>query len=405
MKILLKLFAEFFKLALFVVGGGYAIIIAADDLFAKKLKWIKEGELIEYLPLFQMVPGLIAGNTAIYVGLKKAGRTGAAVALAAVALPSLLVISLVAYGYDMIPLENRFVEAAFLGLRSALAGIVAGTVIRGWNKSVRGIYGYAAMAAATYLIACRGMNSALVLLFGMAAGLLLEFTLGGLKGTELPKSGISFPPMGKRRLIIWTAAMVAALAAITCLYGKLFWLFAKFGLLCFGGGFVIVPLYVEEFVGEGARMLQLSNEEFGNLMAITQITPGPVSVNAATFFGFRAASFPGAVAATAGLLLPSYFLLSWALCGLENFRNSRISKGIVGGIKPITVSLMISAASVFAKMSVFGGNNGGFSPLALAISVLAAASLLSKRLGVMATIFSSAGIAVLAKLPQLLGWL
>ena len=83
----------------------------------------------------------------------------------------------------------------------------------------------------------------------------------------------------------------------------------KFGCLGFGGGFVLVPLYLQTFVGEAAQLLQIPAEEFSNLMALTQATPGPVSVNAATFFGYRMAGVAGAAVATTALLLPSYFLL------------------------------------------------------------------------------------------------
>ncbi len=67
MKKLASLFWELFKISLFVIGGGYAIIAVADDIFAKK-GWTEEGELVDKLPVFQMVPGLIATHTAVYVG-------------------------------------------------------------------------------------------------------------------------------------------------------------------------------------------------------------------------------------------------------------------------------------------------------------------------------------------------
>ena len=102
----LSLFWEFLKIALFVVGGGYAIIVVADEVFGRKLKWLKEGELLDHLPVFQMVPGLIAGNTAIYTGLKVAGRLGAVVALVAVALPSVLIFLGVSCGYAFLPVGN-----------------------------------------------------------------------------------------------------------------------------------------------------------------------------------------------------------------------------------------------------------------------------------------------------------
>ena len=78
MKNRLALFWEMFKISLFVVGGGFAILAVADDRFSRKLKWTKEGEIVSHLPVFQMVPGIIAGSTAIYVGRKIAGVSGAA---------------------------------------------------------------------------------------------------------------------------------------------------------------------------------------------------------------------------------------------------------------------------------------------------------------------------------------
>jgi chromate transporter len=64
-KKLLTLFLEMFKIALFVVGGGFAILAVADEVFSKKLKWTDEGEIASHLPVFQMVPGIIAGSTAV----------------------------------------------------------------------------------------------------------------------------------------------------------------------------------------------------------------------------------------------------------------------------------------------------------------------------------------------------
>ena len=80
MKKLWTLFWEMFKIALCVVGGGFAILAVADEVFSKKLKWTEEGEIAAHLPVFQMVPGIIAGGTAVYVGRKEAGVPGAVAA-------------------------------------------------------------------------------------------------------------------------------------------------------------------------------------------------------------------------------------------------------------------------------------------------------------------------------------
>ena len=100
----LALFWDMFRIALFVIGGGYAIIAVADAVFSRKRKVVSEGELLGALPVFQMVPGIMAAHAAVYVGRKTGGFAGSLAALAGVALPSVIVFSAVSAGYDFIPL-------------------------------------------------------------------------------------------------------------------------------------------------------------------------------------------------------------------------------------------------------------------------------------------------------------
>ena len=135
MKIYFQLFVELFRIALFVIGGGYAILAVADQVFAKR-KWTRDGELLDELPVFQMVPGIIATHTAVYIGRKMAGWKGAVVGVVAVALPSVIIFTLVSMGYDSLPLENPHVVHASVGLRCALTGIVGATVVRSFQCRV-----------------------------------------------------------------------------------------------------------------------------------------------------------------------------------------------------------------------------------------------------------------------------
>ena len=375
----MSLFWEFLKIALFVVGGGYAIIVVADEVFGRKLKWLKEGELLDHLPVFQMVPGLIAGNTAIYTGLKVAGRLGAVVALVAVALPSFLIFLGVSCGYAFLPVGNPWVESALLGLRAALTGIVFGTLMKSWRRSVVGAYGYVTVVvASTLLIGC-GVNVVAVLLAAMAAGVLWAFGGGAMPSRD---------------------------EAVTLAYGRIFWTFVKFGLLGFGGGFVLVPVYLQEFVGPGAPLLQLAAEEFSNLMALTQVTPGPVSVNAATFFGYRLGGVFGGAVATAALLLPSFFLLTLALTGIERWKRSRFVQGLLWGVKPATNALMLKAGIVFAGMSVWTCSDGAaftVHPFATALAVFAGWALVKGRLSIMSAIFLCAALGAAAHAVGMVG--
>ena len=156
-------------------------------------------------------------------------------------------------------------------------------------------------------------------------------------------------------------------------------LFLKYGALCFGGGFVLVPMYVEDFVGAAAPHLQVTADEFSNLMALTQMTPGPIGVNAATFFGYRLAGVPGAIAASAALLLPGSILAFAAFRSLERFSASRVVKGLLAGVRPASVALMAVALWTFAKMC--------FSPVAAVLAVAACAGTLSRRIGVVKIVF------------------
>lgn len=129
----------------------------------------------------------------------------------------------------------------------------------------------------------------------------------------------------------------------------LFLNFAKFGLLCFGGGYMLVPLLTAEFVGEGKL---LTPERFGNLISISQLTPGPVGINTATFVGYLSGNFWGALAATAGLVFPTLFLAGVAMKFIIRYREHRLMKGILYGARLGASALVIYAVFIFMELSL-----------------------------------------------------
>ena len=322
--VLFRLFWGLFRISLFVVGGGYAIAVVADDFFAKR-GWTEEGEIVGRLPVFQMVPGIIATHVAVYVGSKVAGRLGAAVGVAAVALPSVVIFTAVSMGYASLPIDNPWLASAFIGLRAALAGIVAATILRGWRRNLDSAFAYAVMAGAVAAIAVFGVAVPWVLLAAMVLGLLVPEPARPADEATL-RFRSSFLPL---------------------------LLFLKYGALCFGGGFVLVPMYMQDFVGPSAAFLQISSEEFANLMALTQMTPGPIGVNGATYFGYRLCGVAGAAAASAMLLLPGSLLAFAVYRSLDRFRDSRVVRGLMRGIRPASTALMLSALWSFAGMGLF----------------------------------------------------
>ena len=369
------LFWEMFKISLFVIGGGYAIIAVADSIFARR-KWTEEGELVDQLPVFQMLPGLVATHTAVYVGRKLAGGLGAAVGVAAVALPSVVIFTVVSMGYKSLPLDNPWLASAFVGLRSALTGIIAATIAKGWRKNLGDGFSYAVMAAGVAAIGLFGAPVPAVLGAAMAAGVISRLAARARDGGE--RLAAHERDGGAKKL--WATWLPLLL-------------FLKYGALCFGGGFVLVPMYIEDFVGPTAAFLQISEGEFADLMALTQMTPGPIGVNGATFFGYRLAGVAGAVVASAALLLPGSALCYFALRSLEKFKSSRIVGGIMRGVRPASVALMLCALWAFASMSVVTLEPDGgirYNCISILITLIAMVTIMKKKLNVMALIFISA---------------
>lgn len=382
MKTLWTLFWEMFKIALSVIGGGYAILAVADEVFSKKMKWTKEGEVIEHLPIFQMVPGIIAGNTALYIGRKVAGLPGAIAALTGVFLPSIIVFSIVCAGYSLIPFGNPYLDAAFLGLRAALTGIIAAMIVRGWKKSIDTFSAFMVMLVALVAIGPLKLNPAFIVaaaaILGVAARFIRSFS-GAAKTRKFLSS-------------FWLMPLV----------------FLKYGIIAFGGGYVLVPVYIGDFVGKTAPFLQLTEREFADVMALTQMTPGPIAVNCATFFGYRLGfaemgTVPGAVLgafiATLCLLIPGAILLYIALGSLEKFKSSRIVQGILSGVKPVTIAMMLNALWAFAMMSVWAGGDKffGIDPTGLLLAGFATVAMLKRMMGVVMLIVACAGISLTAR--------
>lgn len=131
---------------------------------------------------------------------------------------------------------------------------------------------------------------------------------------------------------------------------ELFLTFATFGLLCFGGGYMLIPLIIQDFV-ENNKLFTF--EEFGNLLSISQITPGPIGINTATYVGYIQNGFLGAFIATFSLILPALILTPLAIISMNKWKDKFIVKGILKGTRISALSLIMYAVLIFLGMSVF----------------------------------------------------
>lgn len=132
------------------------------------------------------------------------------------------------------------------------------------------------------------------------------------------------------------------------IYLQLFLVFAKIGIFGFGGGMAMLPM-----IYQSAEQFQLmGQDEFSNLVAIAQVTPGPIAVNAATYVGYNCAGFLGAAVATLGVAFPSFVFVTIVFHFLSRFRDSQTVEGAFYGVRPVTVGL-IASAMIFVGQSAF----------------------------------------------------
>jgi len=117
--------------------------------------------------------------------------------------------------------------------------------------------------------------------------------------------------------------------------------FSKIGAFSFGGGYVAIPLIEAEVVRVHGW---LSPHRFADLIAISQLTPGPIAINSATFIGYRVAGIPGSIAATSGVLLIPILIVIVLWSVADRFYHSPWIQGALLGLKPALVALIFYSA-------------------------------------------------------------
>ncbi len=124
MKLLLTLFFEFFKTGLFAVGGGMATLPFLYDMSARHPDWFTTAQLADMIAVSESTPGPIGVNMATYVGFRTAGVLGGLITTLGLVTPSVIIILLIARVLKQFR-ENKYVDAAFYGLRPCSVGLIA----------------------------------------------------------------------------------------------------------------------------------------------------------------------------------------------------------------------------------------------------------------------------------------
>ena len=138
------------------------------------------------------------------------------------------------------------------------------------------------------------------------------------------------------------------------IYIKIIWAYLKIGLFGFGGGYAMLSLIQREIVDSG----WITSQMFTDIVAISQMTPGPIGINSATYIGYAlTGSIFGSVLATATVVAPPFVLILYTGHFIRRHKDSPIIKSIFKGLRPVVVGLIASAALLLMNTENFGNNS------------------------------------------------
>ena len=178
---------------------------------------------------------------------------------------------------------------------------------------------------------------------------------------------------------------------------KLFFAFMQVGLFSVGGGYAAIPLIQEQIVNIHKLMTM---EEFSDLITVAEMTPGPISINSATFVGMRIAGIPGVLLCTLGCIIPSFCICLILAHFYYKYRTVSGVQIVLGSLRPAVVSLIASAGASILMLGLFQAELGdivlsNLRIVELVIFVVALLILRKYKVGAIAIILGSGVVGTL----------
>jgi chromate transporter len=314
----------FFKLGLIAFGGPAAHIAMMEDEVVVKRKWMSRQHFLDLMGATNLIPGPNSTEMTMHCGKERAGWPGLFVAGACFIFPAVVLTGLLAYLYVEYG-EVPAVEPFLYGIKPAVIAIILGAVyklgkkaLKNWQLALIGIF----VVVASFL----GVNEITAILGAGVIGLVWF----GVFQKSNKKNLKSFLPLFSLQGLAGTAVSVSNT--------KLFLVFLKIGAVLFGSGYVLVAYLDGELV---QKLGWLTKTELLDAIAIGQFTPGPV-LSTATFVGYQINGFWGAVMATAGIFLPSFFFVLLLNPIVPKLRKSPLAAGFLDAVNVAALAVMVA---------------------------------------------------------------
>jgi chromate transporter len=325
-KPLFSLFLLFSKLGITAFGGPAAHTAMMEDEVVRKRGWMSREHFLDLVGATNLIPGPNSTEMAMHCGHERAGIAGLVVAGLSFLFPATVLTAALAWvyqAYGSLPAAAPFIA----GVKPAVIAIIIGAAYRLGRTAVKNIP-MLFLGLATIAAVMLGVNE-IAALFG--AGFLgLSVFFGKRLHGRLP-----------------LLAIVPAAAAVPLPLWSLFLSFLKIGALLYGSGYVLYAFLDAEFVSRGIIGRQLLIDA----VAAGQLTPGPI-LSAATFIGWQLSGWKGALVATAGVFLPSFFFI-WILNPLiPRMRKSQFFGAFLDAVNVASVAVIAAVGLVMARDAV-----------------------------------------------------
>ena len=409
-------------------GGPAGQIALMHREVVDERRWVSDTRFLHALNFCTLLPGPEAMQLATYLGWLMHGVRGGVAAGLLFVLPGamvMLVLSLIYAQFGDVPV----VAAVFLGLKCAVLVLVVEALLRVAKRALHGPVAWATAAAAFLALAAFGLPFPVVVLAAALLGLAMpgRFTIGphGRAGAVVdslldqhlaanPGHIASLTAAARRAglvaIALW-AWPVALLVPVGGVYFDVAWFFSKMSVVTFGGAYAVLAYVAQEAV-EHYRWLSAPEMLVG--LGLAETTPGPLILVlqfVGFLAGFRQDGLWGGIAASALTLWVTFLpCFAWIFLGaphVERLHDSPRLKGALAAVTAAVVGVIANLALWFALRVVFARLAPGplgfelpvlasVQPLALALSLLAAACIFWWQMGLLRTLGIAAGAAVLA---------
>jgi chromate transporter len=327
-RVLPQLVWYFLRLGTWGFGGPIALAGYMQHDLVEEKRWFTRQEYLDGLALAQLVPGPLAAQLAMYLGLLRGGTLGASLVAVAFIAPSFLMVLALSFFYVKFG-GLPWMQAAFYGVGAAVVAIIARSAIKLVNTAI----------GKDKLLWC-------IFLVLLAATAITEreivwlFLAGGLLSLM-----VKARPKLSSALNSFALLTGGSLSAGTSLFFQILLFFTKASLFVFGSGLAIVPFL------HGGIVLErhwLTEQQFIDAVAVAMITPGPVVITVG-FIGYIVHGWSGAVAAAVGVFLPVYLVVVIAGPFYKKFAGNPQLRAFVQGV---TAAATGAIAGALARRSV-----------------------------------------------------